>query len=90
MLVWRAPAGPSGQRASESLCAAVEGLRGGAKRTYTATVTILKAVQVHRHAIGGVAAISSDGILAWAMHSFGMSHCGYVYYAGFSKDTGGQ
>jgi hypothetical protein len=46
VLLWRGPTGPSGQRASESLYATVEGLKGGSKRSYSANVTILKAVEV--------------------------------------------
>lgn len=45
VLVWRSSGASAGPRAFDSLCAAVESLRGGSKRRYNATVTILKALQ---------------------------------------------
>jgi hypothetical protein len=85
VLVWR---GASGQRTAEGLCTAVEGLRGGAKRSYTSSVTILKAVQVRMHVIDGIAARCGSGALAWAAHSLDVTPCRGLSGAGPSKDSG--
>ncbi len=47
-MMWQDSGSAVGQRTFESLCTAVENMRGGSKRRYNASVTVLKTVQVMR------------------------------------------
>lgn len=60
VMVWRDGGSAAGQRAFEGLCAAVENMRGGSKRRYNASVTVLRAVQV---CFGGSFGINTPAVI---------------------------